>query len=115
MENHSEKIQLHALDGRNGPIIPRKQYELLKNFILDIFQHCDQITLTELLQLANTKFALTFSSEVAWVLVNTKQDLEARGMLKITHERNRTQLISLKRKQKIIGLTTKYSSQGYDL
>jgi hypothetical protein len=115
MENHSDKIQLHALDGKKGSVISRKHYDLLKNFILDIFQHCDQITLTELMQLAHTQFARTFSGEVAWALLNTKLDLEARGILKICHERNRIQMISLKRKQKVTGLSGKYSWHTDDL
>lgn len=97
MENHSDKIQLQVHGGRGGSIIARKQYELVKKFILDVFQHCDQITLTELMQIADIELAPSFRGEIAWILLNTKRDLEARGILEITHQKNRIQVISLKR------------------
>jgi hypothetical protein len=97
MEIQNEKIQLIALEGKDGPVMLRKHYDLLSDFILGIFQHRNQISLTELMELANVKFNPIFSANTGLALLNTKQDLEARRLLKISRQKNRIQIISLKK------------------
>ena len=108
MENRNERIELQTINGKNRPVMLRNHYDLLVEFILDTLECLEPISLTELMDAANNKFNELFSGEVAYSLLSTKQDLEARGLISICYKRNRTQLISLKKKPKTTSLTGNY-------
>jgi hypothetical protein len=108
MKNKNERIELQTINGKNRPVMLRNHYNLLVQFILEALQRFEPISLTELMDAADIKFRDLFSGEVAYVLLNTKQDLEARGLISICHERNRAQLISLKKESKKTSLAGNY-------
>lgn len=109
------RMRLNTLNGKNRPYILRKDYDSLRAFIIDTLQQRQQISLMELIELANDKFSKVFSGEVALSLVNTKNDLESLGLVNITHQRNRTQLISLQRSERRMNLSGGYLSTNRDL
>jgi hypothetical protein len=114
MDNKDERIQLNTLNGKNRPFMLRKKYDSLRDFILEALQRQQQISLMELMEQANNKFDKVFFGEVALSLLDTKKDLEVRGLIKIAHERDRTQLISLKRHGKKINISGSHFSANHD-
>jgi hypothetical protein len=108
MEKRNERIELQTVNGKNRPVMLRQHYDLLVDFILDSIQRLEPISLTELMEAANNKFSDLFSGEVALPLLNAKRDLEARGLILINYEKNRNQLISLKRESKKTSLAGNY-------
>ncbi len=94
-----DKIELQHPGGRNGPSILRKEYELLSVFILSLLKSKGEITLTELLEAAHEKLKSKLPGDILWIILNVKNDLEARRLIKITHLKRCVQFISIKRKR----------------
>ena len=115
MEAENEKIELQTHNGKNKPAMPRKHYELLSEFILNILQQQERVNLMELMELANNKFNHQFNGEVAWQLLWIKQDMEVRGMIEIAHQKSCAQTISLKKKVNPVGLTGKRLTIGHNI
>ncbi len=105
MNSTDERIRLNTLNGKNRPFMLKKKYDSLRDFILDALEQHQQISLMELMEQANDKFDKVFFGEVALSLLDAKKDLEARGLIKIAHERDRTQLISLKKNERRMNLS----------
>jgi hypothetical protein len=108
MKYKSEVIELQTINGKNKPVMLRNHYDLLVQFILEALKRVELISLNELMDAADTEFRDLFSGEVACALLSTKQDLEARGLISICYERNRVQLISLKKESKKTSLAGNY-------
>jgi hypothetical protein len=77
----------------------RKHYEWMREFIISSFEETTEISFTRLVDdLSNTR--LTLPQETAlWYLIKVKQDLEARGILKISFiTSSRHQILKLNRR-----------------
>lgn len=96
MTSSSDRIELHTINGRRRQSLPKKQYDDLSNFILQTLKKKNHVTLTELMELANKEFYHPFSGDVSWPLLSVKQDLQARGLIEISFEKKRVQMISSK-------------------
>lgn len=59
-----------------------------------------EITLTELLEKSELKLRTKFTSQVQWIILNVKHDLEARGFVKVRHRHRCVQTISIKENQR---------------
>jgi len=94
-----DRIELQHPAGRSGPLILRKEYEQLSVFILSMLKSKGEITLTELLEAAHEKLKTKWSGDILWTILNVKNDLEARRLIKITHLKRCVQVISIKRKR----------------
>lgn len=98
MNDLNERVLLRTLNGKKRVVLPRKQYELIKEFILNALATSPQVSLMELMELANLQLVEAFPNGVALPLLNTKQDLEAHGLIEVTYQKGRTQFIALKKK-----------------
>lgn len=94
-----DKIELQHPAGRSGPFIQKKEYEMLSVFILSMLKSKGEVTLTELLETAHEKLKTKWSGDILWTILNVKNDLEARRLIKITHLKRCVQVISIKRKR----------------
>ncbi len=92
----NELIKLHSKHRRPARTMARIHYETLKAFILDTLETSGQISLQRLIDLANEKLLDPFAGEVAWPLLQTKNDLEARGLITITRRKKFDQVIMRK-------------------
>lgn len=89
-----DKIQIA---GKRNIYLLKSHYDALRDFILDELIPGNSVTLDELLEKAKAKFFPLLQHEVGWHLLMVKFDLQTRGVIKLSHDHNRRQLIKLKR------------------
>lgn len=76
-----EKIQTLHPQGKNGVNISKKKYDLVKAFILKKIKQHQQISYSDLCDLAMEEVQPTFDGKIIWYVVSVKLDLEARDMI----------------------------------
>jgi hypothetical protein len=81
--------------------VPRRYYFLVATFIFNVIamKPTKEISLTELLDEAQMFFSGTLGSSAAWYVLQVKQDLQIRRLLKNTVGDRRIQLIKINRKR----------------
>jgi len=97
MKTDSEHIELLLPDGKKGSTMHKHQYELLLEFVFQKLLDQRKVTLTELLEGAEEILMDRIKWNLLWLLLQVKQDLVARGLIVVNYEKNRMQIISLKK------------------
>jgi hypothetical protein len=95
----SDKIELKRPWGKSDLLILRRNYETLSLYILHTLELRGELTLIDLLELANKKFSAKFSGEV---ILAVKYDLESKGLIKVRRPERCVQMISLKKKREAV-------------
>jgi hypothetical protein len=95
----SEKVELKRPWGKSDLIILRKNYETLSLHILHTLELRGELTLIDLLEVANKKFSAKFSGEV---ILTVKYDLESKGLIKVRRPERCVQMISLRKKKEVV-------------
>jgi hypothetical protein len=95
----SDKIELKRPWGKSDLLILRKNYETLSLYILHTLELRGELTLIDLLELANKKFTAKFSGEV---ILTVKYDLESKGLIRVRRPERCVQMISLKKKREAV-------------
>ena len=67
--------------GKPGVFISKKNYDLVRDFILSILI-AEEMTLTELIAMGNRRLAGQIAENIAWHIFVVKLDLEARGVIR---------------------------------
>lgn len=98
MENENPEIVLWRENGRRGAKILRKDYEMVSSFIFSQLQEKETIEIQQLIEGARNILSLTLGKDYSWCLLQVKQDLEAKGLIKVTVQPNRMQFIKATRK-----------------
>ncbi len=93
-----ETVELWKLKGRVGETILKKEYDLICDFIFTLLSEREDIELHELLLEARVHLSAVIKKDFARHLLEVKQDLEAKGLIKITRQPNRLQFISMVKK-----------------
>ena len=91
-------------DGRTGIYMSEELYCSLQIFFIATLSEQPQLTLAELITLAEKKLPCKFIPGLGFNMIHMKSDLLARNVIKQTSAGNRVQLplISLKRKTKSV-------------
>ncbi len=105
MNVKNEYIKILCPKNKLGPDLYKREYELLRNFILELLEIRRSITLTELLEIADREVSKAFRGSVSWSLLQVKQDLIVRGLLHVKMVRKYDQIITLKKLRKKLNLT----------
>jgi|GEM_PF-461258 len=82
MMTKAEFLRTVRPDNKAGVRMDRSKYEMLKEFILDVLNKSDQVTINELLSQAQALFDKEFGENIGWYVYQVKLDLEARGLIK---------------------------------
>lgn len=91
-----EKIEMLGSPQKRGPLIHRKEYEKITEFILtQIKKNGESISLNELLD-----NALSDLGDIALVVLQVKRDLEARGIIETALNNKREQFLLIKKRAK---------------
>ncbi len=93
-----ETVELWRMKGRVGETILKKDYELISEFIFSLLFERETVELQELLFEAQTILSVSIKKDFSRHLLEVKQDLEAKGLIKVTRQPNRLQFISIVRK-----------------
>ena len=84
--------------GRTGAYISKKDYDVIRDFILSALS--EEMTLLDLIELGERVLAPQIEDNIAWYILVVKLDLEARGIivsfLKLAP--HRVQFLKLRRK-----------------
>ncbi len=96
MEN--SEIVMWRENGRSGAKILKKDYEAVSSFIFSLLQEKETIEIQQLIEEARNTLSLTLGRDYSWCLLQVKQDLEAKGLIKVTVQPNRMQFIKATRK-----------------
>ncbi len=93
-------IWLWRSDNKKGPAIPRKKYIEVANKIISELEsnRVGEIDLHQLIDQIRYTFSTGFNGNLDWYLLHVKQDMEARGIIKISVNRDCVQTITLKKK-----------------
>jgi hypothetical protein len=84
VRREGELEQLLRPDGRKGMTVPRHEYEKIRTFILSFLDTDHGKTINELLEEGQRTFAGTILvQQVAWLVLQVKLDLEARGFVRV--------------------------------
>jgi len=86
------------LKGQVGATILKKDYDLISEFIFTLLNERETVELQELLFEANATLSANMKKDFSRHLLEVKQDLEAKGLIKVTRQPNRLQFISVVRK-----------------
>ncbi|HMG93347.1 MAG TPA: hypothetical protein VK589_24990 [Chryseolinea sp.] len=65
--------------GRTGAYISKKNYDIVKDFILSALT--DEMTMLDLIELGERVLASMIEDNIAWYILVVKLDLEARGII----------------------------------
>jgi len=92
-----ETVELERVKPGNGFTISRNDYDLVVSFIRESLTSAvnHSITLNDLLEDSNKELSQYFYDNAAWYLLQVKQDLQAKGLIKISVDRKRVQRITL--------------------
>lgn len=83
IKNVPERIVTLNADGTRGSVLSKKYYERMREFIISAFDSAPEIAFTDLMA-GMTQFHVIEPYENAvWHLLKVKQDLQARGILKV--------------------------------
>ena len=93
-----ETVELWRMKGRVGETILKKEYDLISEFIFSLLFERETVELQELLFEAQATLSATIKKDFSRHLLEVKQDLEAKGLIKVTRQPNRLQFISIVRK-----------------
>jgi hypothetical protein len=86
--------------GTRGVLIGRDHYDCMREFIISSFEDTAEISFNELIQrMSELNFNLPTETAL-WYLIKVKQDLQARGILKVSFvgAPPRIQILKLNRK-----------------
>lgn len=95
----TDKVELKRPWGKADLVILRRNYETLSLYILHTLEAQGELTLIELLEIANKKFSSKFPGEV---ILTVKYDLESKGLIKVKRPERCVQKISLTRKREAV-------------
>jgi len=98
MENSELEIVMRRGNGRSGATILKKDYEAKSGFIFSLLQEKDTIEIQQLIEEARIALSSALGRDYSWCLLQVKQDLEAKGLIKVTVQPDRTQFIKATRK-----------------
>jgi hypothetical protein len=104
-----ERIKIWTENSRTGISILKADYDFIAHFILLLIEREGEICLHELIDKAQTELASYFCKDISWYLIQVKRDLMEKGVLRITLQRDRTQLIRLRKHR----LSSKKSLSNY--
>jgi hypothetical protein len=76
--------------------VPKRYYDLLRQFIISQLVDHGELTLTELLDLAKNKLASEVGFALNWYLLEVKKDLYARGLIVLSFKVGCEQFIKIK-------------------
>ncbi|MFA7327551.1 MAG: hypothetical protein WC121_12850 [Candidatus Kapaibacterium sp.] len=76
-----ERILTKHPQGKSGVNILKKKYDIIKDFILRTLVEHNEISFSELSDLAEENLGKTFDGKVLWYVVSVKLDLEARELI----------------------------------
>ena len=93
-----EQIRLLRSKGKLGRLVSCKDYDGISHFVLEAVQTRGAMSLSELIDLAYKLHNKEKSRLCLRLLLDVKQDLEAREIIKIEWLPNRVQLIRLNRR-----------------
>lgn len=103
MEN--PEIVMWRENGRSGAKILKKDYEAVSAFIFSLLHERETIEIQQLIEEGRNRLPFTLGSDYSWCLLQVKQDLEAKGLIKITVQPNRMQFIKATRKGLSVGIS----------
>ncbi len=87
-----DKILLVHPEGKKGISMNVKKYNVLQSAILDVLTTHGAITHTELITLTNAeiiKNKIPFEGNIGWHIEWVKLDLESKGLIQRTEEKNK--------------------------
>lgn len=76
----AEKILTWHPAGKAGVYIPRRDYQLITDFICSVLAS-QEISITELVTLGSSQLQDKLTGEISWSILVVKLDLEARGLI----------------------------------
>ena len=89
-------LTLHP-EGKKGVNIDKAKYEQIKDKIIDILAHENELTFTRLGNEVDKQLSKQFEGSISWYNTTVKLDLEARGIISRV-QGSKPQRIELKRK-----------------
>lgn len=80
MLQSGDKILTWHPAGKRGVYIAKKDYDLIRDFILTVLETME-ITLKDLIELGDIQLANRIDKDISWNILVVKLDLEARGLI----------------------------------
>jgi hypothetical protein len=93
-----ETVEMWRLKGQVGATILKKDYDLISDFIFSLLFERETVELQELIFEAQAVLSANIKKDFSRHLLEVKQDLEAKGLIKVTRQPNRMQFITIVRK-----------------
>ena len=75
--------QILNYNGKKGVLLPEQEYEEMKAFIISMVETRSEVSLAFLMHKAQEDQQMYPNGNALWHLLKVKQDLEARGIIKI--------------------------------
>jgi hypothetical protein len=79
----AERIQTLNPDGTRGVVLSRKHYDLMRDFIISLFESAPEVSFTELVGQVTHHNVIVPRDNAVWHLLKVKADLQARGILRV--------------------------------
>ena len=83
-------------EGKKGAAIPKTDYYMICESILDILQQEEKITFNELIDEVQRRLTIDLMTNIAWRILVVKLDLEAKGLIKVTPHKYDRHVVHLK-------------------
>ena len=104
MKNLDAQIVLWRLNNRKGAAILRTNYDLIANSIVSEIQSNEggEIDLCALIDKIRYSLSSRFNNDIDWYFLQVKQDLEARGAIRTTINRDHVQTLALTKNTRVL-------------
>jgi hypothetical protein len=79
----SEKIQALSPNGTRGVVLLKRDYEIMRDFIVSCFALASEIPFSVLMSKLESSELIEPNEHAIWYLLKVKLDLEARGIIKV--------------------------------
>jgi hypothetical protein len=91
----SDKVQLLRIERQSTNYISKEHYDCIAECILSAIDERENgvIALSDLIEHTHQKLSLKFHGDIPWHLIQVKQDLQARGIIKTFFGIDKRQLI----------------------
>lgn len=83
-------------EGKKGAALPKTDYHVICESILNVLLQEEKITFNELIDQVQTRLAFGLMNNVAWRILVVKLDLEAKGLIKVSPHKYDRHVVHLK-------------------
>jgi hypothetical protein len=96
-----EMVEIYTLSKRGKKLkVEKETYDVIHAMILSVLSREQEVSLSRLIEVGETQLATTLLTNIAWLIVQIKNDMVLREHIEVRIDQDRSQLIRLRKRKK---------------